>query len=92
MKQNINSKLGVLSRLAEKGYVIAVVEYRHSGIATFPAQAIDTRNAIRFMKIHADEYKADTTKMFVAGDSSGGHSAFFHSLLRKILMKIFILK
>ena len=58
LKQNINSKLGVLSRLAEKGYVIAVVEYRHSGIATFPAQAIDTRNAIRFMKIHADEYKA----------------------------------
>ena len=25
LKQNINSKLGVLSRLAEKGYVIAVV-------------------------------------------------------------------
>lgn len=83
MKQNINSKLGVLSRLAEKGYVIAVVEYRHSGIAPFPAQAIDTRNAIRFMKIHADEYKADATKMFVAGDSSGGHSAFFSQLVKE---------
>ena len=83
LKQNINSKLGVLSRLAEKGYVIAVVEYRHSGIAPFPAQAIDTRNAIRFIKIHASEYKADATKMFVAGDSSGGHSAFFSQLIKE---------
>ena len=31
LEQNINAKLGILSRLAEKGYVIAVVEYRHSG-------------------------------------------------------------
>lgn len=44
MKQNINAKLGMLARLAEKGYVIAVVEYRHSGIASFPAQAIDAGN------------------------------------------------
>ena len=37
LKQNINAKLGLLSRLSEKGYVIAVVEYRHAGIAPFPA-------------------------------------------------------
>ena len=35
MKQNINAKLGLLARLSERGYVIAVVEYRHSGIAPF---------------------------------------------------------
>jgi len=77
MKQNINAKLGLLARLAEKGYVIAVVEYRHSGIAAFPAVALDTRNAIRFMKVHADEYMVDVEKMFVGGDSSGGHAAMF---------------
>lgn len=59
LKQNINAKLGLLARLAEKGYVIAVVEYRHSGIAPFPAVAIDTRNAIRFMKQHSAEYMVD---------------------------------
>lgn len=63
--------------------MIAVVEYRHSGIAPFPAQAIDTRNAIRYMKLHAKEYKADVNQMFVAGDSSGGHTAFFSQLIRE---------
>ena len=62
-KKKINAKLGLLARLSEKGYVIAVVEYRHSGIAPFPAQAIDTRNAIRYMKLHAKEYKADANQM-----------------------------
>ena len=81
-KQNISSKLGLLARLAEKGYVIAVVEYRHSGIAPFPAQASDTRNAIRFMKIHAKEYKVDVDQIFVGGDSSGGHTAMFSQLIQ----------
>ena len=34
-------------KTVRKGYVIAVVEYRHSGIAPFPATALDIRNAIR---------------------------------------------
>lgn len=82
MKQNINAKLGLLARLAEKGYVIAVVEYRHSGIAPFPAVALDTRNAIRFMKVHASEYSVDGTKLFVGGDSSGGHAAMFSQIIQ----------
>ena len=68
MKQNINAKLGLLARLSERGYVIAVVEYRHSGIAPFPARAVDTRNAIRYVKLHAKEYKADANQMYVGGD------------------------
>lgn len=82
MKQNINAKLGLLARLSERGYVIAVVEYRHSGIAPFPAQAVDTRNAIRYVKLHAKEYKADANQMYVGGDSSGGHTAFFSQLIK----------
>lgn len=81
MEQNINAKLGLLARLSEKGYVIAVVEYRHSGIAPFPAQAIDARNAIRFMKLHADEYKVNAEQIFVGGDSSGGHTAMFSQMI-----------
>lgn len=82
LKQNINAKLGLLARLAEKGYVIAVVEYRDSDIASFPAVAVDTRNAIRFMKMHAAEYSADAEKMFVGGDSSGAHAAMFSQILQ----------
>ena len=82
LKQNINAKLGLLARLAEKGYVIAVVEYRHSGIAPFPAVAIDTRNAIRFMKQHSAEYMVDAEKMVVGGDSSGAHAAMFSQIIQ----------
>lgn len=82
LKQNINSKIGLISRLAEKGYVVAIVEYRHSDIAPFPAVAIDTRNAIRFMKVHADEYAVDESKIFVGGDSSGGHAAMFSQIIQ----------
>lgn len=80
-QQNINAKLGLLSRLAEKGYVIAVVEYRNSEIASFPAVAMDTQNAIRFMKLHSAEYMADPDKVFAGGDSSGAHAAMFSQLL-----------
>ena len=82
LKQNINAKLGLLARLAEKGYVIAVVEYRHSGIASFPAVAVDTRNAIRFMKLHHEEYMVDVKNVFVGGDSSGGHAAMFSQIIQ----------
>ena len=82
LKQNVNAKLGLLARLAEKGYVIAVVEYRHSEIAPFPAVAVDTRNAIRFMKTHAEEYKVDEKQIFVGGDSSGGHAAMFSQIIQ----------
>ncbi|WP_296054172.1 alpha/beta hydrolase [uncultured Holdemanella sp.] len=82
LKQNINKALGLLSRLAEKGYVIAVVEYRHSGIAPFPAVALDTRSAIEFMKKHSEEYMVDTDKMFVGGNSSGAHAALFSQIIQ----------
>lgn len=82
MQQNVMEKIGMLARLSERGYVIAVVEYRHSGIAPFPAQALDARNAVRFMKKHAKEYQVDANKMFLAGDSSGGHTALFAGILQ----------
>lgn len=81
-KQNINAKAGLLARFAEKGYVVAIVEYRDTSIAPFPAVAVDTRNAIRFMKVHANEYGVDETKMFVGGDSSGGHASMFSQIIK----------
>lgn len=57
-------------------------EYRDSEIASFPAVAVDTRNAIRFMKLHGSEYMADTENLFVGGDSSGGHAAMFSQIIQ----------
>lgn len=82
MQQNVFEKIGMLARLAERGYVIAVVEYRHSGIAKFPAQAQDTRNAIRFIKKNASDFNVDGDNIFLAGDSSGGHTVLFAGILK----------
>lgn len=81
-EQNVLAKIGLLSRLSEKGYVIAIAEYRHSGIAKFPAQAEDARNAIRFMKKNAETYGVDVDNIFIAGDSSGGHTALFAGIIK----------
>ena len=62
-------------RLAQKGYVVAVIQYRPSDIAPFPAQMQDAKTAIRFLKKHAEEYHIDPEHMAVAGDSSGAHTA-----------------
>lgn len=75
MKQNTYHNVANLGKLASLGYVCAIVEYRHSGIAKFPAQIIDTKNAIRFMKAHHQEYHVDINKVIIMGDSSGGHTS-----------------
>lgn len=79
--QDVFAQLCRVSKLAERGYVIAVVEYRHSGIAPFPAQIMDARNAVRFMRVHAKEYHVDSENIVVAGDSSGGHTAMFAGMI-----------
>lgn len=73
MKQHVHRNVVNISKLADCGYVCAIVEYRHSGIAKFPAQVIDAKNAIRFMIENAQEYHVDTDKIIIMGDSSGGH-------------------
>lgn len=81
MEQDVFGQLPYISKLAERGYVVAVVEYRHSGIAPFPAQAIDSRNAVRFLRVHASEYGIDPEKIIISGDSSGGHTAMFAGII-----------
>lgn len=77
LKQDVYMNLAQIAKLAARGYVVAVVEYRHSGQAAFPAQIRDARTAVRFMRLHADEYGVDAGHVIMAGDSSGGHTAVF---------------
>ena len=64
-----------LGKLAAKGYLCAIVEYRHSAIAHFPAQIIDAKNAVRYLKEHSAEYHIDPNRFIMMGDSSGGHTS-----------------
>ena len=74
-KQNIFGSLPVLLRMCQRGYVIAIVEYRPSETASFPAQMQDAKTAIRFLKKNAANYHIDPQHVAVWGDSSGGHTA-----------------
>ena len=74
-------KVADIGRLARRGFVCAIVQYRHSGIASFPAQAVDALNAIRYLRQNAGKYGIDPEKIVVAGDSSGGHTAMWAGLL-----------
>ncbi len=74
-RQQIFQKLGNLVRMCEKGYAVALVEYRPSEIAHFPAQMQDVKTAIRFLRKNAAQYRLNTEKVALWGDSSGGHTA-----------------
>jgi len=74
-KQDQYRRIPALCKLAEKGYVIAQVEYRTSAEAPFPAQIRDTKTAIRWIRQHIQDYGGNPEKIAVMGDSSGGHTA-----------------
>jgi acetyl esterase/lipase len=70
-KQDLGYEIPQLSRFARKGYVVAVVEYRPSPIAPFPAQLKDAKTAIRFLRRNATTYSIDPDMIALWGDSSG---------------------
>lgn len=81
MTQDVYANLPCVARLADRGYVVAVVQHRESGVGVFPDPVRDARNAVRFMRVHASEYGVDPTRMVVMGDSSGGHTATYAGIL-----------
>ena len=74
-KQKLFQSLPTLARMCERGYAIAIVEHRESDLAPFPAQVIDVKTAIRFLRLNGRSYHIDTDKISLWGDSSGAHSA-----------------
>ena len=62
-------------RFARKGYVVASIAYRTSNEAPFPAQLIDYKSAIRYLRAHAAEFCIDPDRIFAMGESAGGTMA-----------------
>jgi acetyl esterase/lipase len=74
-RQNVYTAFDNMLRMAEKGFAVAIVEYRGTDISQFPSAIEDTKTAIRYMKTNAAKYGIDADKIAVWGDSSGDHSA-----------------
>jgi len=59
--------------LAARGYVVANINYQHAPEGRYPTQMLQVNEALRYLTAHAEEYRIDTTKIFIGGDSAGGH-------------------
>jgi acetyl esterase/lipase len=66
---------GTIAGLAARGYVVAVVNYRDSAQARFPAAVQDIKAAIRFLRGHVGEMDFDTTRVALWGIAGGGQLA-----------------
>lgn len=64
---------GAQLRQATRGYVVASINYRLSGVAPHPAQIHDCKAAIRWLRLHAAEYRIDPARVGAWGSSAGGH-------------------
>ncbi|MDE7223919.1 MAG: alpha/beta hydrolase [Acetatifactor sp.] len=79
-RQEMYNSIPALSGLAERGIIIAAVQYRESTIARYPAQVEDAERAAMFLMSKAEAFHIDTDRMFLAGNSSGGHIALMTAL------------
>lgn len=59
--------------LAEQGFAVACIYYRSSAQGIWPAQLIDCKTAVRFLRAHADKYGLDADRIGTIGRSAGGH-------------------
>lgn len=64
-------------RLAQRGYLTVVPEYRLSGEAPFPAAVHDCKAAIRWVRMSAKRFGADPRRIATIGGSAGGHLSGF---------------
>lgn len=60
-------------KMAQAGYVVVAINYRHAPKHPFPAQIHDCKHAIRWMKANANKYKINRDKIGAFGYSAGGH-------------------
>lgn len=74
-KQELYFDVPKYTRLAEWGNVFAIVQVRESDIAPFPAQLEDIHRAVAWLIKHAEQFHINTSQIFLAGNSSGGHLA-----------------
>lgn len=58
---------------AERGFFALTIDYRLLGSSPAPAPYEDLQCAIRWLHSHADQYGIDPKRVYLIGDSAGGH-------------------
>lgn len=62
-------------KLAQKGFLVASINYRLAGDVLFDDQIRDIFAALKWLGNNLKDYPADMNNIFLAGDSAGGHFA-----------------
>ena len=68
-----NDNSAALFKWADSGFFTMSIDYRLVTATPAPASYEDTLCAIRWLHAHADEYGVDPDRIFLIGESSGGH-------------------
>ncbi|MGY1808631.1 alpha/beta hydrolase fold domain-containing protein [Blastococcus sp. SYSU D00669] len=63
----------VFDALLEAGLAVATIDYRHALEAPFPAQLLDAKAAVRYLRAFAGELGISTGRIGAMGESAGGH-------------------
>jgi acetyl esterase/lipase len=70
----------LMQHLAAKGWVCVSINYRLAPRDAFPAQIVDVKSAIAWIKEHIAEYGGDPGYLAITGGSAGGHLAALAAL------------
>ncbi len=60
-------------QLVAKGFVVASIDYRLAPKDKWPAQIVDSKCAVRYLRAHAGAYGIDPQRIGAWGGSAGGH-------------------
>jgi acetyl esterase/lipase len=70
----------LMQHMAARGWVCVAINYRLAPRDPFPAQIIDVKKAIAWVKQHIAEYGGDPDHVVITGGSAGGHLAALAAL------------
>lgn len=70
--KRINTMPGVFKFMSQ-GYAVASLEYSIAPQYHFPGPLLDVRAAIRYLRVHAEEYMLKADKIALMGNSAGAH-------------------
>jgi acetyl esterase/lipase len=77
--------VAVVEEFTARGYAVASISIRSSSDARFPAQGLDVRAAIRYLRENAATYGIDPGQIAFMGNSSGGWATAFAATTSDIL-------
>lgn len=70
----------LMLHMAARGWVCISINYRLAPTHLFPAQIIDVKRAIAWVKEHVAEFGGDPSFLAISGGSAGGHLAALAAL------------